>query len=164
VGSAPEFRWATPLGASVVLFLLIGALWLFVGALSVPLHNRDARTMFATPETDTRYFGRDSRELIATDPVVSKYRTLWITVVGGFLLLGGTLVVALAWFGLRRHEAWALVALGTGILLAVGLWAVAVAPYFRAGVRLTPGNAPPFIWVPAVLLVPATALGWIGLR
>lgn len=164
MASAPEFRWGTALGVSVALFLVIGALWVFVGALSVPLHNRDARTMFATPRTDSRYFGRDSRELIATDPVVSKYRTLWITVVAGFLLLGGTLVVALAWFGLRRNEAWALAALATGILLAVALWAVAVAPYFRAGVPLTLGDAPPFIWAPAVLVIPATVLGWIGLR
>ncbi|HXF56433.1 MAG TPA: hypothetical protein VNO34_02435 [Actinomycetota bacterium] len=86
------------------------------------------------------------------------------SLVAGFLLLGGTLVGTLTWFGLRRQEGWALAALATGIVLAVALWAVAVAPYFRAGVRLAPGDAPPFIWVPAALVVPATVLGWIGLR
>jgi len=43
-------------------------------------------------------------------------------------------------------------------------WLAALRPYFRPGVNLTFGDVPPFMWVPAALLLPAVILGWIGLR
>ncbi len=159
------FRWLSPLGISTVLFLVMGALWIFVGTLTVPLHDPtpNATALFVTPRTDTAYFGAPPPELLAADPALIKLRTLLLTVLAGFLLLAGTSFIFLAWFGLRQGHGWALAALGAGSALAVVWWALALLPYVRAGVGLTLGDLPPFMWVPAALLLPAVALGWLGL-
>jgi hypothetical protein len=156
-----SFRWMSPLGASVALFLAIGILWLLIGALTVPLHDKGAG--FVSPATDTAFFGKNPSDLLASDPAFRKLRTLLLTVIAGFLLLSGSLFVSLAWFGLKAGFAWALPALSIGCLLAIALWALALLPYFRAGIPVTVGDLPPFMWVPAALIVPATVLGWIGL-
>ena len=160
-----SFRWVSPLGASVALFLVIGILWLLIGALTVPLHNKGigAGTIFVSHTTDTAFFGRDASDLLASDAELRKLRTLLLTVIAGFLLLSGSLFISLAWFGLKAGFAWALPALSIGGLLAIGLWAFALLPYFRAGIPVTVGDLPPFMWIPTALIVPATVLGWIGL-
>ncbi|MDX1449828.1 MAG: hypothetical protein R3246_12285, partial [Acidimicrobiia bacterium] len=38
---------------------------------------------------------------------------------------------------------------------------VALAPYRSAGVRLTLGDIPPFMWVPAIAMPAASVLGWV---
>lgn len=159
-----SFRWVSPLGASVAMFLVIGILWLLIGALTVPLHDSRLGTggIFISHRTDTAFFGVDASDLLAGDPNLRKLRTLLLTVIAGFLLLSGSLFVSLAWFGLKAGLAWALPALSIGGLLAIGLWALALLPYFRAG-PVTLGDLPPFMWIPTALIVPATVLGWIGL-
>ena len=160
-----SFRWISPLGASVAMFLVIGILWLVVGALTLPLHNSQLGTggIFVSHKTDTAFFGQDASTLLASDLELRKLRTLLLTVIAGFLLLSGSLFISLAWFGLRARLAWALPALSIGGLLAIGLWVLALLPYFRAGISVTLGDLPPFMWIPTALIVPATLLGWIGL-
>ncbi len=159
------FRWFSPLGISVGFFIAIGALWVFVGALAVPLHKRsDADYLFVSNPTDTAYFGASPSELTPPGSALSKFRTLLLTVISGFLLLAGTTFILVAWFGLRSGQAWALAALGTGTILALIWWALALWPYFHAGIRVTLGDIPPLMWVPAFLILPAIILGWIGLR
>ena len=160
-----SFRWLSPLGGSVALFLGIGILWLLIGALTVPLHNKGigAGTIFVSHTTDTAFFGKDPSDLLASDPALRKLRTLLLTVIAGFLLLSGSLFVSLAWFALKAGLAWALPALSIGGLLGIGLWALALLPYFRAGIPVTVGDLPPFMWIPTALIVPAMVLGWIGL-
>jgi len=104
-----SFRWLSPLGASVGLFLAIGLLWLMIGALTVPFHNRGAGTesIFVSHSTDREYFGTSPSELLSSDPALSKLRTLLLTVIAGFLLLAGTLYLFVAWFGLKQGELWA---------------------------------------------------------
>lgn len=61
------FEWSSGLGVSVAMFILIGALWIFVGALTVPLHHRDvgATAVFITERVDTAFFGRTPSELLS---------------------------------------------------------------------------------------------------
>jgi len=159
------FRWTNPLGVSVVLFLAIGALWLLIGLLAVPLHKRaNPDYLFVSTPTDTAYFGAAPSELAPAGSALAKLRTLLLTVISGFLLLAVVLLISVAWFGLRQGQPWALASLALGILLAVAFWALALLPYFQARVPVSLGDLPPFIWIPAALLVPATILGWIGLR
>lgn len=160
------FSWFSPLGISSVIFIAIGALWILIGALTVPLHHRStgSEMLFVSHATDSAYFGGSPSELLTSIPALSKLRTLLLTVIAGFLLLAGTLFIFLAWFGLRQGQDWALLALAVGGLLALGWWAFALLPYFRIGIPVTIGDLPPFMWIPAFLMPPAIALGWIGLR
>ena len=163
---AEGFKWLSPLGISVALFLAIGALWVVIGALTVPFHNRSigAETIFVSRATDASFFGGSPSELLATDPALSKLRTLLLTVIAGFLLMAGSFVLMVAWFGLSQGQTWALAALSVGAVFALLFWALALIPYFRAGITVTIGDLPPFMWIPALLILPAILLGWFGLR
>lgn len=160
------FRQSGPLGVSVVLFFIMGALWVFVWLLAVPLHKRGSSStmLFVSGRADTAYFGDSPGELLAADPAFDKFRTMLITVNSGSLVMAGIMFMLVAWFGLGRGYPWALVSLALGVVLAVVFWALALSVYPRAGVRLTLADVPPFMWVPAVLVVPATILGWVGLK
>ena len=158
-------RWTSPLGVSVLLFMAIGALWIVIGLLAVPLHKRaNPDYLFVSTPTDTAYFGGIPSELAPPGSSLAKLRTLLLTVISGLLVMAGVLVVSVAWFALREGHPWALATLAIGIALAVGFWALALLPYFQAQIPVTLGDLPPFMWVPAALLIPATVLGWIGLH
>ena len=43
-------------------------------------------------------------------------------------------------------------------------WVLVFRPYLAAGAPLGLSDVPPWIWIQGVLFVPATVLGWIGLR
>jgi len=163
---AEPFKWFSPLGISVALFLAIGTLWVLIGALTVPLLGKGIgpAIIFVSNSTDEAYFGTSPSELLASDPALSKLRTLLLTVIAGFLLLGGALFLSVAWFGLRQGQAWALTALSVAPILALGFWVLSLLPYARSGITLTIGDLPPFMWIPALLILPAIILGWIGLR
>ena len=101
------FRWLSPLGISVALFIAIGALWLLIGALTVPLHKKGAgaEIIFVSGRTDEAFFGQTPEELLTSIPALSKLRTMLLTVIAGFLLLAGSLFIFVAWFGLRQGQA-----------------------------------------------------------
>ena len=160
------FRWTSPIGISVAIFLGIGFLWLLIGTLTIVLLNRTTgpQILFVSNSTDATYFGDSPDHLLATDTALFKLRTILIRVIAGFLVLSGLLYLFVAWYALRERHTWALVSLGAGGLLATFFWAVALLPYFRQGIHVTVGDLPPFIWIPAALIVPAIVLGWVGLR
>jgi len=162
---ASSFSWLSPLGISVGIFLAIGALWFVIGALTVPLHDRStgSEMLFVSHSTDSAYFGASPSELLASTPAIAKLRTLLLTVIAGFLLLSGSAFMLLAWYGLRTGQPWALGTLAIGAVLAIVWWTLALLPYFRSGIRVTLGDLPPFMWIPAILVLPAAILGWIGL-
>jgi hypothetical protein len=76
----------------------------------------------------------------------------------------GILVVAMAVFALRDGERWALVSLALAGVAVLPFWVLVFRPYVAAGAALSLADLPPFMWVPAALLVPASLLGWIGTR
>ena len=164
------FIWASPLGISVLLFLAYGALYVFVGVVagfvvSRALEPSVGSALFNTSASDTAAFGleREPFEILSSDPVFAGVRRLLLIVVSGLLTAAGTLVIAIAWFGLRQGQAWALIALTVAGLAVIPFWWVALLPYVRAGIPLTPLHIPPFMSV-AALVVPAAILGWLGLR
>lgn len=55
---------------------------------------------------------------------------------------------------------WALGALALTELAVLPYWGLAYQPYTRAGARVGLEDMPPFMWVPAALLIPAVILGW----
>lgn len=159
------FRWTSPLGLSVISFLVIGVLWIVVGVLSVPLHKRSSPDyLFVSRSADTSFFEADPATLAPPGSPLAKFRTMLIHVLAGFLVLGGTLVILIAWIPLRQGQAWALATLVGGIVPGIAFWALALLPYVRSGVRLGLGDIPPLMWVPAVLILPAAVLGWIGVQ
>ncbi len=161
----PEFEWLSPLGVSSVLFLLYGGLYVLIGVLMPLLHNREVFgvILIISARTDTIVFGQAPQELLKTDPSLAQFRTILYFMLAGLMLLAGSFQIAITWFGLRQGQVWALAALTIGGLAVLPYWYMALRPYFQPGVNLTLGDTPPFMWVPAALLLPAVVLGWIGL-
>lgn len=161
---ADLFRWTSPLGLSVICFLVIGALWILIGVLSVPLHKKaNPEYLFVSRPADTSFFGANPAELAPPGSALAKFRSMLITVLAGFLTLAGILVIFIALIPLREGQPWALAALIAAIIPAIAFWGFALVPYFQSGVSLRIGDIPPLMWVPAILILPATVLGWLGL-
>jgi hypothetical protein len=161
--SAPIGGWGSPLGLSTILFALYGLMYVIIGALAPLLLDRGIgpTMLFISPRADTELFGAAPIELLR-DPVLSRLRSLLITALSGMLVAAGILVLATTLFALREGERWAVVALA-GIAV-LPFWFLVFRPYLAADVPLALGDLPPFMWVPAALLVPAAVLGWIGTR
>lgn len=161
---AETFSWFSALGISVSLFLIIGFSWILIGARIVPMHNRGAGSTinFVSSSPDTAYFGGSPSELLASDLALSRLRTLLLTVIAGFLMISGVAFSSMAWFGLRAGELWVLISLGLAVVIAIGFRGLTLSRYPRSGVPLRIGDLPPFIWIPAALILPAVGLGWIG--
>lgn len=157
--------WASPLGASTVLFVLYGTVWFLIGVLTPFLHDSTAgRTMlFVSPRADTALFGADPTSLLA-DPALSRLRSLLMIALASVLAAAGILVISIALFALREGHGWALAALTLAGLVVLPFWLLVFRPYAAAGIGLGLSDVPPFMWVPTALLVPALVLGWIGLR
>lgn len=160
---ATDLRLLSPLGISVILFLLVGVLFLVIGVLT-PFMLKAEGGLAVTERTDSAYFGGSPNDLLAADPALGKLRDILMTWISGCFVAMGMMFLAVTWFGLREGRAWSLATLAIAVVSAVVLWAISLLPYPRAGVRFTLGDLPPFIWVPAVAVLPATILGWIGIR
>lgn len=160
-----EFRLLSPLGASVVLFLIYGGLYILIGILTPFFQDTETgrQTLFTSPRPDTIVFRQKPVELLTSDTALSRLRTILLRVIAGLLVTAGCFHLAITWFGLRQGQSWALVALTVGALVVLPFWFAALRPYFQPGVDLSLGDIPPFMWVPAALLLPAFILGWIGL-
>jgi hypothetical protein len=163
-----DFRWISPLGISVVLFLLIGLFHVVIGVLT-PFFIRadrlttDTDSLLTSTRTDTALFGASPRDLVARDRPLGVLRLVALNWFAAYMLGLGILQVALAWFGLRAGQSWALWSLTLAGLLMVPAIGTSLGPFARAGVMPGIGEMPPFIT--ALILVPVAAvLGWIGLR
>jgi hypothetical protein len=128
--STLTFRWFSPLGFSVALFLGYGALNVLVG-LVIPFLSR---------RTGTAGF--------STQPALDLTTMLWLAF--GIFQLG------VAWFGLREKQAWALWVLTLACLAQLIGWVA-------YGAQTRDWGAPLFLCV-AIIIIPATVLGWIGIR
>ena len=157
--------WISPLGISVVLFLVVGALYIFTGGATALLLNKfDLNDLIVSNRTDSIVFGKAPAELLRDDPALFQLRTILLFIVGGLLFVAGCFQIALTWFGLRQGQMWALATLTIGDVAILPFWILALRPYFQQNVNLTLADLPPFMWIPAALLLPAVVLGWIGLR
>lgn len=161
-----SFRWASPLGVSVLLFLVYGGFYVLVGILAPVANMRDAmgdRFIFMGPAAGEARFGEPPPKIMAEQPVVREVRDTLLLALSSLMFTAGVLIVSLAWFGLRAGQAWALIPLAVAAVGAFPHYALILAPYFRAGAPII-SSLPPFITLPAVIVGPATALGWWALR
>lgn len=160
-----DFQWVSPLGISVVLFTFYGGLYVLIGALTPFFQDTEAGrlTVFTSSRPDTIVFGHEPSDLLANDPELARLRTILLLVIAGLLVTAGCFQLTITWFGLRQGQNWALAALTIGGLAVLPFWYCALRPYFQGSVSLSLFDVPPFIWIPAALLIPAAALGWIGL-
>ena len=160
-----EFQWLSPLGIAVIIFLLEGILFNLIGGLALLLLNRNVgpSLLIVSNRTDSIVFGRSPEDLLRDDPALFKLRTILLHIMSGLLFALGCFHVAVVWFGLRQGQPWALAVLAIVGFAVLPFWWVALRPYLVREVALTLGDVPPFMWIPALLLLPAVFLGWIGL-
>lgn len=161
-----DFHWGSPLGISVLLFLLSGVLHLLIGLLTpLMMDSGFARqVLFISNRTDATLFGTEPSQLLQRNPELAKMRTVLKGVFGGWLVVIGVLTLTVAWFGLRQHQMWSLITLGACGLLMLPFWYITFRPYLQAGIPMGFADLPPIFWIPGVTLIPAIVLGWLGLK
>lgn len=150
--------------AARILFLVAGGLWTLVGMLTPPLMDRGVGQpmLFVSERADTQLFSASPDEILDTNPDLVTLRGVLIRTLAGLLVAAGLLTVGVAWFGLSEPRTWALSLLTVVGLVVIPYWWVALTPYREAGIRLTLGDVPPLMWVPAVAMPIASVLGWVG--
>jgi hypothetical protein len=159
-------RWLSPLGVSVALFLLYGA------ALSLALgiqwtiiqHTSTPPAVLTSPRTDTMVFGQPPAVVYQNNPALYTAETSDTDWRDGMALCLGIGVMALAWFGLRRGERWAL---WTLTLIGLGMLPYAILymqPVLRVGAPWGLLDPPPLLTFQALVVPVAVLLAWIGLR
>ena len=168
--SLAAFRWASPLGVSVALFLLINAAYLVMGLLA-PIAFRlfgpelsDKFGLVFSPRTDTAVFGRSAAEIAREQPAAQVIKVSVYDMLSGLYLAVAILHFPIVWLGLRQGQAWSLWTLTAADLAIVLLFALAVHHYSAHLVQLRITDLFPYVLVPAFILPFAAVLGWIGLR
>ncbi|MBX7237111.1 MAG: hypothetical protein K1X65_22195 [Caldilineales bacterium] len=168
---ASDFRWLSPLGVSVSLFLAQGALTIFVALLVFAINHRimERRADYAdggiilSGRMDSLLFGRDLREILVSDPILVQVDMYTMYVRVGLWLAFGIFQVALVWFGVRNGEAWAFWTVVFANVAALAGWFFVAAPFVQKGIPLGLDLPPVVFLLPLVLMPVATLLGWIGL-
>lgn len=162
-----DFRWASPLGVGVGLFVGWGALNIVIGLLA-PIVGRGpvlvANILVLSPRTDAAMFGGDPNALVREFPALLALQRVLLVWLGASLAAFGLLIIAVTWFGLRRGEPWALPVLAVCWFLVLAGFVLLFKRYVDAGVTLSLGDLPPLFHYPAFLVTPALVLSWIGLR
>jgi hypothetical protein len=162
------FRWASPLGISVALFLSYSVFCAAIG-IGGPIFLRSGhasvnQSLLFNGDLEARFYGKATSDLIREAPAVSEVRRQLMDLWCGFALATALLQVAVVWFGLRKGQTWALWTVTLSDLAIVAYYFVLVLPgVARAGgLRLT--DIHPFAWYPAAVIPVAALLGWLGTR
>src|SRR3989304_3536186 len=130
-----SFSWTSPLGASVALLLVYGAIHVLFGAIYLLVAETDIGngTLFASPGLDPALFGALPADLLRDDRVLAPLRSLLHLGIAGLLVSLGIVQLALTWFGLHRGQGWALVALAVSGLVMFPFWVLVLRTYLGAG-------------------------------
>jgi hypothetical protein len=165
VQSTFQFQWQSPLGIGAALFLVYGAFYIFIGALTpfVSDTNTGRQVTVSSVERDNALLGGRTPDLLQASPALAKMRFMLLNMIGGLLVAAGLLILAVTWFGLRQGQIWALVTLALAGSVVLPFWWLVFRPFREAGINVGL-DLPPFILIPGLLLVPASLLGIIGLR
>jgi hypothetical protein len=158
--------------AEVNVYLQIGSILFVIGGLfdaligaATPIVTRATRPniFMLSAQSDLLLFGRNPADLVHDSTSLALLYRLTFDLIGTLLLVFGLLVTALAWFGLRHGEWWALWTLvGVEVIFVAG-WMVVLSPYVQRGIPIQWAALPPNLLVPAILLIPAGVLSAIGL-
>lgn len=146
-----DLRWGSYLLALSGLGLVANALAMLYRALFDPDFEAGVHALGGATRAD----------LLETNPAVVHYIDHLHVNVAGLMAAAGLAMVALAWFGVRRGQRWAL---GTAVAIPVVFLAHSVPEHQTAGfafdalAHLGPG----LVWLPALLA--GTVLAYRGLR
>jgi hypothetical protein len=154
------------LNVGVALFVIYGLVYVAIGALTPFMHDTSfgREMLFTSPQADAALFGGRPSDLLRESPQLAQLRSILLQVIGGLLVSAGVLIVGVAYFALRVGASWALPLLAIAGLAVLPFWLIAFRPYATGGIALGIADLPPFMWVPAALLLPAIALSLLGLR
>lgn len=166
-----EFRWLSPLGASILLFLLQGILTgiacLIVFAFSPKItaaSYRESGGFLLSGRMDSLFYGKSIKDLIQDNPQLLEIDRYSLYVRAGIWLGFAIFQIALAWFGMRQGQAWALWTIVLANIAALAGWLAVILPFVQKRIPLGL-DLPPVVLVMAAAILPvATVLGWIGLR
>jgi hypothetical protein len=169
-----EFRWLSPLGISVSLFLVLGVLTVLAGLLAMFLYFPPRRTarfaaqgqpsLVLSERGDSDYFGAPLLEVYARNPDVAEIVDLQMLIKSGLWLAFGIFEMVITWFCLRQGQRWALWTLGGANAAQIIGWAAVTLRFLQRGARVDL-DLPPVIFLWPIFTVPvATILGWMGLR
>jgi hypothetical protein len=105
------------------------------------------------------HVGGTPAQIRSFSPDLYEYISHLQVAVSGFIIALGVVVIALAWYGIRKGERWALLTAFLGPVIAVG---VAVPLHFPYGIA-TIGHLG-LIYLDALILLGGTVLAYTGLR
>lgn len=159
-----QVEWLSPLGVGVALILVWGALNVVIGAL-VPFAVRAGSSdiFVISARSDAVVFGAPTEELLARDPALDTLRRLSWQWFSGPLMSFGVAAVALAWFGVRAGQIWALVALTLALIATLISAGLVLELYVRRGAPLGLADVPPLFTVAASAGALGIVLSWFGL-
>ena len=166
MGTQVEFRWLSPLGIAVGLFLLYGV-WLVLAGILFPIYGRfggSFQALITSERTDTATLGKRPAELLRDDAALATVRQSMADWLSGLWFCFGIMQIALTWFGIRQGQRWALwtVSLADlGMIPFVGLY---LEPVLRARAPLNLADPPPILMFSVFVIPVAVVLAWLGSR
>jgi hypothetical protein len=169
--SGSELSWASALGGAIIAFLASSVVYgaIAVGGLVMTHRYGVGRvpgspSIFLSADVEQPMLGRPTADLMADSPGLARILGLVMDAFLGMMLGFAILLAAIAWFGLRDGQVWALWTAVLGNVAMLGIyWGVAIGPFLReSGVgyfRIWH----PYALVPTILVPIGAILGWIGL-
>jgi len=166
-GPVLAFSWFTPLGISVALFLLSSLFTAAIALLSTVLLRifADQAPHFVfSAGVDEAIIGRNPGEISREMPGLRSLLFAWANLAMGLMVAAAAVEAAVAWYGLRAGQPWALWTLLAGNLVAIGYyWLLIVLPFARQ-TRVRIADLHPFLLVPTVLAPAAFVIGLFAFR
>jgi hypothetical protein len=161
-----QFRWRSLHAVSVALFLLYGVLN-FILPIRVPttLHAGGPWAgggLVLTTGADQALLGAFA-ETTQRDARVSAFLVSFMDTMCAQMMMFAILQIAVVWFAWRRGQRWALFAVALADLSIIPYYLAITQTYARFGVAGAAGFTNG-MWILAVFVLAATALGWFGLR
>src|SRR2546421_5795105 len=134
------FRWRSWLGASVIFFLIFGVINVGL-AIAVPttLHLNGSFSGVVFGAGDAQLLGRSFAGLRHDNPKLDMLLVDSMTSMCAMMMGWGIMILATAWFGLRRGGPWAFWALLLSGLGSLGYYFVISADYARQGAAWADG-------------------------
>jgi hypothetical protein len=160
------FRWRSPLGASVGLFLAWG---LLNAALAIytpyTLHTGGVDALgglILMADSDEALLGRTFASIDAQDPRLAAYLVAFMDTMCAQMMGFAVAYAALVWFGLRRGNTWSLWVAAVAGLMPFAYYLPILDLYARYSAPT--GGFVGFLAVPVAAIGLATGLGRYGLR
>jgi hypothetical protein len=124
-----ELHWFSLLGISVCLFILQAALTIVACAIVFALNPRitaaayrESGGFLLSGRMDSLFFGKSMAELIQDNPQMLEVDRYSLYVRAGIWIALGIFQIALAWFGMRQGQTWALWTIVLANIAALAGW------------------------------------------